>query len=215
MSGRVGTIASLLICKGEPQPLKKLQELIKQRASEAAELIDLVCSKEADTINLIAERIVSSIKDGGKILIAGNGGSAADAQHIAAELVNRFLMERHPLPAIALTTDTSILTSISNDYSYEQVFSRQVEALGKEGDVFLAISTSGTSPNILKALERANAKSMVTIGVTGENSSLLAPLCDICLSVPDTSAPRIQEVHHLAFHLICEIVEIRLFSHDT
>jgi D-sedoheptulose 7-phosphate isomerase len=195
--------------------LKKFQELIRQRAGEVAELIDRFCSDEADTIHLVADNIASSIRAGGKMLIAGNGGSAADAQHIAAELVNRFLMERHPLPAIALTTDTSVLTSISNDYSYEQVFSRQVEALGKEGDVFLAISTSGTSSNILKALQRANAKSMVTIGVTGENSSLMAPLCDICLSVPSASAPRIQEVHHLAFHLICEILEIQLFSHEN
>lgn len=173
------------------------------------------CLEEADTIHLIADKMFDSIKAGGKVLIVGNGGSAADAQHVAAELVNRFLMERHALPAIALTTNTSVLTSISNDYSYDLVFSRQVEALGKEGDVLLAISTSGTSPNILKALERANAQTMVTIGITGANSERMAPLCDVCLGVPDTSTPRIQEAHSLAFHIICEILEIRLFSHEN
>jgi D-sedoheptulose 7-phosphate isomerase len=194
--------------------LKKFEELIRKRGSETAGLIEKFCSQEANTVLSITEKIVESIRSGGKVLIAGNGGSAADAQHFAAELVNRFLMERHPLPAIALTTDSSILTSISNDYSFEQVFSRQVEALGKEGDVLMAISTSGTSPNILKALERANAQSMVTVGITGANCSRMAPFCDICLGVPDSSTPRIQEVHNLAFHVICEILEIRLFSHE-
>lgn len=206
---------SLISVKGEHKLLKKFEELIRQRGSEAAELIERFCFEEAKTIHLIADKIVGSIRSGGKVLIAGNGGSAADAQHLAAEMVNRFLMERHPLPAIALTTDTSVLTSISNDYSYEQVFSRQIEALGKEDDVFLAISTSGSSPNIIKALERANAQSMVTLGVTGANSGRMEQLCDICLSVPDTSTPRIQEVHNLAFHVICEILEIRLFSHEN
>jgi D-sedoheptulose 7-phosphate isomerase len=124
-------------------------------------------------------------------------------------------MERHPLAALALTTDTSIMTSVSNDYSFEQVFSRQVEAFGREGDVLMVLSTSGASPNILKALERANTQAMVTIGLTGADCSRMAPLCDVCVGVPDTSAPRIQEVHHLALHLICEIMEIRLFAHGN
>jgi D-sedoheptulose 7-phosphate isomerase len=195
--------------------MKNIEDFIRQRGIETSRLILHFSSESAATIHSIADRIATTMREGGKVLAAGNGGSAADAQHFAAEIVNRFLMERRPLPAIALTTDTSILTSISNDYSFEQIFSRQVEALGREGDVFMAISTSGTSPNILKALERANAQSMVTIGVTGENSSRMVPLCDICLSVPDTNTPRIQEAHSFAFHLICEILEIQLFSHET
>ena len=193
--------------------MKKLEDLIIQRGGEAARLFERFCAEEAGSIHHVADTLVNSIKAGGKVLIAGNGGSAADAQHFAAELVNRFLMERHPLAAIALTTDTSIMTTVSNDYSFEQVFSRQVESLGREGDVFFALSTSGASPNILKALERANAQAMVTIGLTGADCSRMAPLCDICVGVPDISTPRIQEVHHLALHLVCEIVEIQLFSH--
>jgi D-sedoheptulose 7-phosphate isomerase len=193
--------------------MKNFQDLIIQRGGEAAALFERFCSAEAGAVALMADRIVSSIRAGGKILVIGNGGSAADAQHFAAELVNRFLIERRPLPAIALTTDTSILTSVSNDYSFEHIFSRQVESLGRDGDVLLAMSTGGTSPNILKALERADAQAMVTIGMTGMDCGRMAPLCDICVSVPETSTPRIQEVHHLVLHLLCEIVEIRLFSH--
>ncbi|UCG38378.1 MAG: D-sedoheptulose 7-phosphate isomerase [bacterium] len=195
--------------------MKRFEELITRRGREAASLLERTCVSEARTIQLLAEAFVKSVRSGGKILVLGNGGSAADAQHFAAEMVNRFLMERRPLPAIALTTDTSILTSISNDYSFDLVFSRQVEALGREGDVLLAISTSGSSPNVLKAIERANALSMTTAGMTGADCGKMAPLCDLCLSVPDTSTPRIQEVHHLILHLICEIVEIQIFSHGT
>jgi len=193
--------------------MKKFEELIKQRGKEAAALSELFCARETGTLHLVADTMIDAIKGGGKIFIAGNGGSAADAQHFAAEFVNRFLMERHPLPAIALTTDTSILTSIANDYSFEQVYSRQVEALGREGDILFALSTSGASPNILKALDQANIQAMTTIGMTGADGGRMASLCDICLSVPDASTPRIQEVHYLALHIICEIVEIGLFSH--
>ncbi len=195
--------------------MKTFEDLIIERGREAAALCQEFCRQEAPTLTLIARNMIEAIKEGGKILIAGNGGSAADAQHFAAELVNRFLMERHPLPAIALTTDTSILTSISNDYSFEQVFSRQIEAVGKEGDIFLALSASGGSPNILKALDRANNQGLTTIGMTGKDGSRMAPLCDICLSVPETSTPRIQEAHHLSLHIICELLEIGVFSHGT
>jgi len=195
--------------------MKKFEDLIKLRGSEVSKLIERFCTEEAETIQWIADSMVNSLRAGGKILIAGNGGSAADSQHFAAELVNRFLMERRPLPAVALTTDTSVLTSISNDYSFEQIFSRQVEALGREDDVLLALSTSGTSPNILKALERANAQAMVTIGMTGADCERMAPLCDIYVSVPETRTPRVQEVHNLILHIICEIVEIQIFSHGT
>ncbi len=157
--------------------------------------------------------MVKSIRAGGKVLVIGNGGSAADAQHFAAELVNRFLMERRPLPALALTTDTSNLTSIANDYSFEQIFTRQIDALGREGDVLLAMTTSGASPNIVKAMERANALSMKTLSLAGQDDSRLAPLSDICLTVPSPSTPRIQEVHHMVLHLVAEIIEVSLFSH--
>ena len=195
--------------------MEKFEDFVHQRGKETAELILRFFEKEADTIVSISDRILHSLRNGGKVLLAGNGGSAADAQHFAAELVNRFLVDRHPLPAIALTTDTSILTSIANDYSFEQVFSRQVEALAGKGDVFIGISTSGGSPNILAAIQKANARSLVTIGVTGQNTSAMAPLCDICLSVPETRTPLIQEVHEVAFHIICEMVEKRFFSHEN
>jgi D-sedoheptulose 7-phosphate isomerase len=195
--------------------MKKFEDLIIQRGQELASLTELFCTRQARTVALIANAMVKSVRAGGKILIIGNGGSAADAQHFAAEMVNRFLMERKALPAVALTTDTSVLTSIANDYSFEQIFSRQVEALGREDDVLLAISTSGASPNVLKALEQANILSMVTIVLTGSESGKVSSLCDICLAVPGHSTPRIQEVHHLVLHVICEIMEIQLFSHGT
>jgi D-sedoheptulose 7-phosphate isomerase len=195
--------------------MKKFEELVIQRGRESASLLNQFCAEQAGTVVLIAEALVKTVRSGGKILVLGNGGSAADAQHFAAEMINRFLMERRALPVLSLTTDTSVLTSIANDYSFDRIFSRQVEALGREGDVLLAISTSGVSPNVLKAMEQANSLSMVTIGMTGLNSDSILTLCDICMAVPDSSTARIQEVHHLALHVICEIMEIQLFSHAT
>lgn len=195
--------------------MKKFEELVIQRGREAASLMERFCREQARTVALMADAMVKAVRSGGKVLAAGNGGSAADAQHFAAEMINRFLMERKPLPAIALSTDTSVLTSIANDYSFEQIFSRQVEALGREGDVLLAISTSGASPNVLKALELANAKSMFTIALAGSDTARIEPLCDICMAVPGGSTPRTQEVHHLVLHVICEIMEIQLFAHGT
>ena len=190
------------------------EELIAQRGKEAARLFERVFNREAGTLNLAASAIMNTIRKGGRVFVAGNGGSAADAQHFAAELVNRFLIERRSLPAIALTTDTSILTAIANDYSFEQVFSRQVEALGQKGDILISMSTSGASTNILRAIEQANTQAMTTIGMTGVDPGRMEALCDICLSVPDASTPRVQEVHHLALHILCEVVETGLFSHD-
>ena len=195
--------------------MKKYEDLVIQRGQELASITTQFCAEQAGTVALIADAMVKAVRGGGKVLVLGNGGSAADAQHFAAEMVNRFLMERKALPAAALTTDTSVLTSIANDYSFDQIFSRQVEALGREGDVLLAITTSGTSPNVLKALEQANILSMVTIGLTGGDTEKINPLCDICISVPGRDTPRIQEVHHLVLHIICEIMEIQLFSHGT
>lgn len=169
-------------------------------------------SKLIDRINLAAEKCVSSIKSGNKILLAGNGGSAADSQHIAGELVSRFMFDRPGLPAIALTTDTSILTAIGNDYGYDCVFSRQIQALGVSGDVFIAYSTSGKSPNILKALIDAKSAGLVTIGLTGNKKASMNDLCDIVLEVPSANTPKIQEGHLIIGHIICGIIENSIFG---
>ena len=159
----------------------------------------------------IADRMTRSLKDGGKILFAGNGGSAADAQHIAAELVGRFTTDRAPLAAIALTTDTSILTAVGNDYGFDRVFERQVRALGRKGDVFVGISTSGRSPNILAALKAARELGIVTVGFTGQKGADMRPLCDLTLAVPSDETALIQQVHITAAHAICGLVERELF----
>jgi D-sedoheptulose 7-phosphate isomerase len=157
--------------------------------------------------------IISSVLDGGrKMLIMGNGGSAADAQHFAAELVGRFMMERKALPAIALTTDTSILTAIGNDYGFENIFARQVEALGKSGDVVLGISTSGHSANVLNALHQANQAGLKTIGLLGRDGGEIKHLVDLDITVPSMQTPRIQEAHLTIIHLLCDLVEKRLFG---
>lgn len=147
-----------------------------------------------------------------KILIAGNGGSAADAQHFAGELVSRFNFDRPPLSAIALTTDSSILTAISNDYGYEDVFARQIQAHGRTGDVFIAISTSGNSPNILKAIETAKSIGLVVIGLTGRSGGKMKDMCDVCLCAPSDSTPRIQECHLFFEHTLCACIEESLFG---
>ncbi len=166
-----------------------------------------------DAVAAIAGKIVSALQAGGKLLIAGNGGSAGDAQHIAAELVGRFALDRKALPTIALTTDTSALTAIGNDYGFEHVFERQVLALGRRGDVLLALSTSGNSPNIVAALKAARDAGLVTIGFCGSGQNAMRPLCDLVLDVPGargTLAPAsalIQQVYMTAAHLICGLVE--------
>jgi len=156
---------------------------------------------------------VGALRAGRKILFAGNGGSAADAQHWAGELVSRFYYDRPGLPAIALTTDTSILTAIGNDYGYDYTFARQVEALGQEGDVFVAISTSGHSKNILRALDAAEAKGVKVIGFTGAGAGGgdMAARCEICFQVPSTETPRIQEGHEFIGHLLCSLIESEIF----
>lgn len=148
-----------------------------------------------------------AVESGHKILLAGNGGSAADAQHIAAEFVVRMCLDRAPLPAIALTTDTSILTAASNDYGFEHVFARQVQALGNEGDVFIGISTSGSSPNILHAMQTAHQKGLVTIALTGERPTPLAELADFLLQVPSARTQNVQEVHIMMGHTLCSLAE--------
>lgn len=166
------------------------------------------------TVEEIAEHCVSALKQGKKILFAGNGGSAADSQHLAAELVSRLNYNRPGLAALALTTDTSALTAISNDYAYENVFARQIEALGQAGDIFVGISTSGKSPNILKALEVARHKQLITIGMTGSAAPQMNERCDAVIHVPSTETPKIQECHILLGHIICGLIEETLFGEE-
>lgn len=159
------------------------------------------------SISRAAELLISVLTSGHKLLICGNGGSAADSQHIAAELTGRFITERRALPAIALSTDTSALTSIANDYGFEQVFARQVAALGRSGDCLIAISTSGKSPNVVRAAETARAAGMHTIGLLGRDGGLLRILCDPAIVVPSEVTARIQEAHIFIGHVLCEMIE--------
>ena len=160
----------------------------------------------------IAERIVASLKSGGKLLLAGNGGSAADAQHIAAEFVGRFVKDRAPLAAIALTTDTSALTAIANDYGFEQVFARQLLALWQPGDVVIAISTSGKSPNIMALLEAARGLSVITVGLTRSGTTPMNAMCDIVIGAPSEETALIQQLHITVGHAICHLVEREMFG---
>jgi len=161
----------------------------------------------------IAQTIEASLRAGGKVMLAGNGGSAADAQHIAGEFLSRLRFDRHPLPALALTTDSSVLTAVGNDYGYAQVFERQLRGLGRNGDVLIAISTSGKSPNVLAALAAAREIGVVTVGFTGtaKGAAAMRSLCDHVLAAPSDDTPLIQQIHITAAHAICEIVERNLF----
>ncbi len=172
----------------------------------------LFWEREGENILKAAKRLVSAFKQGYKLLVFGNGGSAADAQHLAAELVNRFRLERDPLPAVALTTDTSILTAVGNDYAFGEVFAKQVEALGRPGDVALGISTSGRSENVLRALAVARQKGLFTLGLSGGDGGQMGRYCDLLLRVPSSETPRIQEGHLFFIHLVCELVEEALFG---
>lgn len=163
-------------------------------------------------VEKIGHEISSSIKNGGKIMIAGNGGSAADAQHFAGEIVGRFMMERDALPAISLCTDPSVMTCISNDYGYDNVFSRQVSALGNMGDVFIGISTSGNSPNLINAIYTAKEKQIKTVGFLGKGGGKIKEMCDYALVVPSDSIPRIQEIHTFTVHVLCEQIEKQIFG---
>lgn len=166
-----------------------------------------------DKIHSAAEILIAAYKDGKKTLLAGNGGSAADAQHIAGEFVSRFYFDRPGLPSLALSTDTSILTAIGNDYGYDKLFARQVQAQGSFGDVFIGISTSGNSTNVIEALKICKASGIKTIGFTGESGGKMADLCDICIKVPSSETPRIQECHILIGHILCYLVEDEIFGH--
>ena len=165
-----------------------------------------------DKIEDVARRCVALYKTDKKTILAGNGGSAADAQHIAAELVGRYGFDRPSIPSLALTTDTSNLTAIGNDYGYDQVFSRQLEGMGQEGDIFIGISTSGNSVNIMKAFESAKKKGITTIALTGRDGGEMAKMADVALIVPSHATPRIQESHILIGHILCDIIEKEIFG---
>jgi len=186
---------------------KLIQKRFKESAEVKARFLKENLPKLLESIKLVSH----AFEAGNKLFFFGNGGSAADAQHIVAEFVNRYIMDRPPLPAIALTTDTSVLTSVSNDMAFIDIFSRQIKALGKEGDVAVGISTSGNSANVIKAFEVAKEMGMKTIAFTGNDGGILAKLADIALIVSSNSTPRIQETHILVGHLLCEMVEHLLF----
>lgn len=190
----------------------KARSIVLEHATEGAKIREAYFRDHADKVVDVARRIAVCMARGGKLLIAGNGGSAADAQHVAAEFVNRFLMERPPLPAIALTTDTSALTAIGNDYGFDKVFEKQVQALGVGGDMFIAISTSGNSSNLVHALKAARDKGIVTVGITSMTGGEMARYCDHLLSVQHKHTPLIQEVHLAIEHLICQLVDHYLFE---
>ena len=164
------------------------------------------------SVSRAADLVTEMFSSGGKLLVFGNGGSSADAQHFTAEFVGRFVAERRALPALALTTNQALLTAWSNDYSFDDIFARQIEALGAPGDVAFGISTSGKSANVLKGLERARARGLRTIGLTGAGGGAMTPLCDVLLAVPLTTTARIQEVHLVTYHAICAAVETRLLA---
>lgn len=165
-------------------------------------------------IGVIAELLIKAYQNGKKVILFGNGGSAADAQHLAAELVGKYYFDRKPLPAIALTVNTSSLTAIGNDYSFSQVFARQLEAMGEAEDIAIGISTSGNSENVIQALKVAKEKGLITIGFTGKDGGRLKNIVDYCLHIPSNDTPRIQEGHITVGHIICEIVERELFGAD-
>lgn len=189
-----------------------MKEAITKIIQESADLKLRFTQKNAEILSQVIKLLVEAFKAGNKLLLFGNGGSAADAQHIAAEFINRYLIERPPLPAIALTTDTSVLTSISNDYSFQDVFVKQIKALGKAGDVAIGISTSGKSVNVLKGIKVAKEMGLKTVALVGGDGGELAKITDLALVVESASTPRIQEVHITIGHIICEMVDLMLFQ---
>ncbi|MCX6772863.1 MAG: D-sedoheptulose 7-phosphate isomerase [Candidatus Micrarchaeota archaeon] len=182
-------------------------DTVKSSFEEHLSVLARAGKENASQAAAAAQKITDCLKKGGKILICGNGGSAADSQHFAAELSGRYKKDRRALAAVSLTTDTSALTAIGNDYGFERIFARQVEALGKKGDMLVALSTSGNSPNILAAIEAAKKAGMVIIGFSGETGGKMTAACDLCICVPSSNTPRIQEAHITIIHIICEIVE--------
>lgn len=196
---------------------KLLHDLVLDRIQRSIEVKQALLLDAAfrDLVAQAAMQIVKSLKAGGKVLFFGNGGSAADAQHLAAEFTGRYLKERRALPALALHGNSSAVTAIGNDYGFDLVFARQMEALGKEGDVAVGISTSGNSRNVLRALEAAKSKGLYTVALTGASGGLMKKVADCTLCIPSEETPRIQECHILTGHIICEIAEEMLFEGEV
>jgi D-sedoheptulose 7-phosphate isomerase len=194
-----------------------LRDYIKTELDKSVSVIAAIARDPELTMQIetVAARCIETLERGNKILLAGNGGSAADAQHLAAEFVSRFNFDRPGLAAFALTTDTSALTAIGNDYGYEKLFSRQVQAVGCAGDLFIGISTSGRSPNVVNALRECRSKGIVTVGLTGRDARDMAPLCDYALCMPSDETPKIQEGHIVVGHIICGLVERTIFTPAT
>ena len=192
--------------------MENIDDIIRRIFRESIQVKEAFLRDNIGKIARVVDSITEALKKGNKVLLFGNGGSAADAQHIAGEFVNRFLIERPPLPAIALTTDTSVLTSIGNDYDFADVFSKQIRALGQEGDIAWGFSTSGGSPNVIRALEAAKKMGLVTIGFTGRDGGAVGMVSDYHINVPSNVTPRVQEVHIVVSHAICELVDWRLFQ---
>ena len=189
-----------------------MREVVTRQLEESADIRRMMAENLPDVIVNAVQIILNAYRASGKVFLIGNGGSAADAQHIAAELAGRFRLERAGLPAIALTTNTSVLTALANDYGYDSVFSRQLEALANEKDILIAISTSGRSPNIVKAAEVAHSKGTTVIGLTGKNGGKLKDMADLAIMVPSDDTARIQEAHITIGHIICHLVEEELFG---
>ena len=191
-----------------------MKEYIKDQIKKSYETKQAIYGNEVllDAIVAVAKECVALYKTDKKTMLAGNGGSAADAQHIAAELVGRYGFDRPSIPSLALTTDTSNLTAIGNDYGYDQVFSRQLEGMGQSGDIFIGISTSGNSTNIVKAFESAKKKGIKTVALVGRDGGLMAKMADMSIIVPSDSTPRIQESHILIGHILCDIIEKEIFA---
>ena len=186
-----------------------VREYLRQSAEAMAAFVDEAAAQ--DTLHAMAGAVADAMRAGGKLMVAGNGGSAADAQHIAGEFISRLMFDHAPLPAVALTTDSSALTATGNDYGFEQVFERQVLGLGRPGDVFLAISTSGNSPNIVRSLRAARSRGITTLGLAGGNGGEMAALCDHVLRAPSAWTPVIQQIHITAAHVLCALVERAMF----
>ena len=190
----------------------KMEDYIIKIFRESNQTKENFVNENLTRVVAVVEAVTAALKEGNKILFFGNGGSAADAQHLAAEFVNRLVIERPPLPAIALTTDTSVITSIANDYDFVDIFSKQIRAIGQKGDIAWGMSTSGTSANVVKGLETARKIGIVTVGLTGRDGGDVARIVDHALNVSSTSTPRIQEVHITVGHVICEMVDFKLFQ---
>ena len=192
--------------------LAAMEATIRAAMEKSAEVKTRLLEKTDPTPARIATAMAQALRSGGKVVLFGNGGSAADAQHVAGELVNRFLLEREPLPALALTTDSSVLTSMANDLGFECVYARQVEALVRPGDVVMGLSTSGMSENVLQGLLAAKECGATTVGLTGRDGGRLRDAVDICFCAPSDNTPRIQEIHMTVLHAICEAVEREMFQ---